>query len=119
MDSPLKNFFKHERDRVVVPGPFFSKQVIARLIAINAARESEYGFWELVAGVSRPVFALSLILFLGFVAVDVLIPEMPQRGMVEAYLEADQSPSESLLYSGAEPPNPEELFVEMMGMGEQ
>jgi hypothetical protein len=117
MDSPLKDFFKHEREHVISPGPFFSKRVLARLNVLPG--ESEYGFWDLAAGVSRPVFALALIMFLGFVAVDLLMPQMPDRGFVEAYLDADQSPSESLLYSDAEPPNHEELFVEMMGMGEQ
>jgi hypothetical protein len=119
MDSPLKDFFRHERDKVIAPGPFFAKRVVARWKELAPGQEIDYGFWDLSARVSRPIFALAIIVFLGFFAVETLAPVMPDRGMVEAYLEPDQTPSESLLYSGMEPPNREELFVEMMGLEEQ
>ena len=119
MDSPLKSFFRQERDRFFAPGPFFSKRVLQRLKNVSSVgSEADYAIWDLAAGLVRPIFALALIVFLGILAVDFFIPRMPERGMVEAFLDVDQDPGESLLYSDAELPNREELFVEMMGLGE-
>jgi hypothetical protein len=47
------------------------------------------------------------------------VPQVPQRGFVEAYLDAEQVPGENLLYSEAELPDGQQLFLEMMGMGEE
>jgi hypothetical protein len=120
MDSPLKDFFRHERDRVITPGPFFSKRVMELVRELHARPEIDYGLWDVVADLTRPVFAVALVVILGFLAVEVFIPVVPERGMLETWLEVDQTPGgESLLYSGTELPDREELFVEMMGLGEQ
>jgi hypothetical protein len=119
MNSPLKDFFKQERNRVFTPSPFFSQRVMALVRDRSAKQELDYGLWDIVADLTRPVFAVSMVVFLVFVAVQTFVPVIPDRGMLEAYLEPDQTPGESVLYSGAEPPNREELFVEMMGLGEQ
>jgi hypothetical protein len=119
MNSLLKEFFRHERDRVFTPSPFFTHRVLESVRTLNARPDSDYGIWDLVAGLTRQVFALGLFLVAGFLAVEVFIPEVPEGGMVEAFLELEQTPGEILLYSGTDFPNREELFVEMMGLGEQ
>ena len=116
MNSPLKDFFEHERDQVFTPGPYFSKRVVARL---SEKPEREFGIWDVGPTSVRPVFALALTLILGFLAFDVFVPRQPERGMVEASLDADQGPVESVLYSETEAPDSQELFVEIMGLGEQ
>ena len=116
MNSPLKDFFKHERDRVFTPGPHFAKHVVARS---NEGPEREFGIWDVGPMSVRPVFAVALTLILGFLAFDAFVPRLPERGLVEAYLDADQGPVESVLYSETEAPDSQELFVEIMGLGEQ
>ena len=116
MNSPLKDFFKHEREQVVSPGPYFSKRVVARL---KEGRREQADIWEAVPGSARPVFALAFSLFLGFLAFQMFVPEAPQRGFVEAYLDAEQAPGENLLYSEAELPDGQQLFLELIGAGEE
>jgi hypothetical protein len=119
MNSPLKEFFNREKDRFLTPGPYFTKRVMERVRDRDAAGGFQYGIWDMIADVTRPVFAAALVVILGLIALEAFIPAIPERGMVEALLEADQGPGERLLYSDAEFPNNEELFVEMMGLGEQ
>ena len=87
---PTKDFFDAERKKVFTPGPFFTERVLARLG--QPPRES--GIWEVIPVSTRSVLALALVLILCFAVVQVIIPQIPQRGMIEAYLEADQNPAE-------------------------
>jgi len=116
MNSPLKDFFEHERQHVVSPGPYFSKRVLARL---KETRREESEIWDVVPASARPVFALALSLFLGFMAFQMFIPEVPEHGFVETYLDAEQTPGENLLYSEAELPDGQQLFLQMIGVGEE
>src|SRR5688572_7068063 len=116
MNSPLKDFFEHERKQVFTPDPYFSKRVIARLVELaelNDKVRTQSDIWDVVPNSARPVFALALSLLLFFLAFQIFVPELPQRGIVEAYLDADQVPGESLLYSEAELPDGQQLFLEM------
>ncbi|HYR88741.1 MAG TPA: hypothetical protein VE422_31980 [Terriglobia bacterium] len=100
----LKDLFDNERKRVFLPGPFFTERVMARL---NERRLRETGIWDIVPGSTRPVFAISLLLILCFLVVELMIPLVPQRGMIEASLDAEQSPAESFLYNESEVPSRE------------
>jgi hypothetical protein len=124
MKALLKDFFRHERSQVFQPRPDFSKRVMARL-AVNERAQQERcvqapaGIWELLPTSILPVFALVLIIFVCLFAIEMSVPHPPERGMVEAYLDPDQPPGERLLYSEAELPDGQELFVEMMELWEQ
>ena len=48
---------------------------------------------------TRPVLAIALMLILCFVAVEMFVPQVPQRGMVESFLETEQNSEESFLYN--------------------
>src|SRR5437867_3197660 len=98
--NELRQLFETERKRVFQPDPFFAKRVIARLNERAASEQS--GIWDSVPGSVRPVLALALMLILCFLAVEMFVPQMPQRGMVESFLAPEQNPAESFLYSDAD-----------------
>ena len=104
--NQLKDFFDAERKRVFEPDAFFAKRVMARL---NEGGAQEFGIWDVVPGSMRSVLALALMLILCFVAVELFVPQLPQRGMVEAFLEPEQSPAESVLYNDADVPSQDVL----------
>ena len=94
--NQMKDFFDAERKRVFVPDAFFAKRVMARL---NASDAREFGIWDIVPNSTRPVLAVALLVILCFAGFEMFVPQVPQLGMVEAFLESEQSPAESFLYS--------------------
>jgi hypothetical protein len=109
----LKDLFDEERKRVFTPGPFFTERVLARL---RTGGLQEIGIWEVVPNSTRPVFAVALMLILGFLAVEFWIPQMPRRGQIEAYLEPEQNPAESFLYTESEAPSRELLEQQLIAL---
>jgi hypothetical protein len=114
--NPIKDFFEAERKKVFAPGPFFTKRVLARL---GQPRSQESGIWEVIPISARPVLMLALVLIFSFVVVQVIIPQIPQRGMIEAYLEPDQNPPESFLYSESDVPSGQEFLEQLIALEEQ
>jgi hypothetical protein len=114
----LKQFFDAERKRVLQPGPFFASKVMARLDE-KATRES--GIWDIIPGSTRPVFAVALMLMIGFLFAQAFLPQIPQSGLIEAYLEAvDENPAYNFLYTrdGDDVPTEQEFFEQMVGLGD-
>jgi hypothetical protein len=112
----LKSFFEEERKRVFEPGPFFTQRVMAQLDQRASAGNA---IWEVVPSSARPVLAIALMLMLCFIFVEVFLPQIPQRGLIEAYLEAEQNPIESILFNTEEEaPSRQEIYVQMIGLGE-
>jgi len=110
----LKDFFESEKKRVFEPDAFFTARVMARL------REgSAYGIWEIMPNFMRPVLAIALALILCFVAVEFLIPQMPQTGVVESFLEPEQSPAESFLYNETDIPARQVVLQQLITPEEQ
>ena len=109
----LKDFFDAERKRIFAPDAFFTQRVIARL---NEQPAKEFGMWDIVPGSTRPVLALALMLMLCFVLVEVFVPQEPQRGMVEAFLEPEQNPAESFLYTEADVPSDHEVLQQLIAL---
>ncbi len=112
----LKQFLEAERKRFFTPDALFTQRVLARLI-LQRAREA--GIWEVVSVSTRPVLAVALGLIFSFVVVEVIIPQVPQRGMIEAYLEPDQSPAESFLYNEGEVPSGQEFLEQLIAQEDQ
>ena len=106
MNSNLDEFFKKERSRVFEPGPYFTQRVMSGL-AGQIAAQRENGLWEGVAAGARPVFALAMVLLLGFLAIQLFLPDMPDRGPIDAVLAPEQTDGEHLIFTGAEPSSPE------------
>jgi hypothetical protein len=98
--NQLRDFFEAEKKRIVTPGPFFAARVMARL----KQRAAESGIWDMMPRSTRPVLAVALALILCFVVIEFFIPELPQRGVVESFLEPEQSPAESFLYNDTDIP---------------
>jgi hypothetical protein len=112
----LKEFLEAERKRFFAPDAFFTPRVLARL-APQRAREA--GIWEVIPVSSRLVLALALGLVFCFVVVQLIVPQVPQRGMIEAYLDPDQSPAESFLYNESEVPSGQEFLDQLITQEEQ
>jgi hypothetical protein len=114
--NPLKDFFEAERKRVFAPDAFFTQRVMARL---DERLSSDVGIWDMVPSSSRPVLAFALMLILCFVLVEVFLPQEPERGMVEAFLEPEQSPAESFLYSDPDIPSHQEVLQQVIALEEE
>lgn len=112
--NQMKDFFDQERKRVFAPDAFFTQRVMARL---NESPSRETGIWEVVPTSSRSVLAFALMLILCFVLVEVLVPETPQRGMVESYLDSEQNPTESFLYTDIDDvPSDHEVLQQLIAL---
>jgi len=109
--NQLNDFFETERKRTVNPDPFFTKRVIARL---DERPAQEVGIWDTVLNSARPVLALALMLIFCFVAVEMFVPQLPQHGMIESFLEPDQSP-ESFLYTDTDLPSRQDVLEQLIG----
>jgi hypothetical protein len=107
----LNSFFKEERKRVFEPSPFFSQKVMAQLRAMPAV---ELGIWEVIPGAVRPVFAVALMLLFAVLAIQILVPVEPARGAIEAAMTSDLSPSEVLLFTGADAPTSSVYIQELI-----
>jgi hypothetical protein len=85
----------------------------------RAAEESE--IWEVLPSSTRPVFALALMLMLCFLFAEVFLPQLPQRGLIESYLEAEDNPTYQFLYTreGDELPSQQEFYEQMVGLGDE
>jgi len=114
--NSLREFFEAERKRIIEPDAFFTQRVMAQL---NESRLRESGFWDIVPGSTRPVLALALVLILCFVAVEMFVPQMPQRGMVESFLAPDQNPAESFLYNDTDVPSRQDVLEQLISLEEQ
>ncbi len=114
--NPLRDFFATERKRVFEPDAFFTQRVMTRL---NENRTREVGFWDVIPGSTRPVLALALMLILCFVAVEMFVPQLPQRGMVESFLAPEQSPAESFLYNDIDVPSRQDVLEQLIAPEEQ
>jgi hypothetical protein len=97
----LKEFFNSEKSRVFVPDTLFTKRVMARL---QGASTWKSAIWEIMPRSTRQVLALALVLILCFVAIELFVPQTPQRGVVESVFESEQSPAENLLYNDTDVP---------------
>jgi hypothetical protein len=106
MNPKLDEFFKSERARVFEPGPYFTQRVMARLAGqISAHREN--GIWDGVLSGARPVFAIAMVLLLAFMAIQLFLPNLPERGPIETQLSPDQTDGEHFIFTGADPSSPE------------
>src|SRR5262245_54633698 len=116
MNPSLKDFFNEEKKRVFTPDPYFHSRVMAR---VREGQSHKSDIWALIPGSTRPVFGLALMLLLVFVAVEIFVPQIPERGFVTALLETDRKPAETVLLSGDDIPADQELLNQLMGVEER
>ena len=114
--NQLKDFFDQERKRVIEPDAYFTQRVMARL---NERPDQNFGIWDLVPNSTRSVLAVALMLILCFVAVETFLPQVPQRGMVESFLESEQNPAESFLYNEADVPSRQDVMKQLIALEDQ
>src|SRR2546421_52133 len=114
--NQLKEFFNEERKRFFEPDAYFTQRVMARL---NERPVQDFGIWDIIPTSTRPVLAIALTLILCFVALETFIPQMPQRGMVESFLEPEQNPAESFLYNGTDVPSRQDVLEQLISLEDQ
>jgi len=107
----LNEFFELERKRIIEPDTYFTQRVMARL---NEPATQDFGIWDIVPSSTRPVLAMALVLILCFVAAEVFIPQMPQRGVIESFLETEQNPTESFLYNDTDVPSRQVVMQQLI-----
>ena len=107
----LNEFFELERKRIIEPDTYFTQRVMARL---NEPATQDFGIWDIVPSSTRPVLAMALVLILCFVAAEVFIPQMPQRGVIESFLETEQDPTESFLYNDTDVPSRQVVMQQLI-----
>jgi hypothetical protein len=112
----LKDFFDAERQRVFEPDTYFTQRVMAHLAERT---RQEAGIWEVLPTSTRPVLAIALMLILCFVAVETFIPQLPQRGMIESFLESEQTPAESFLYNETDIPSRQDVMQQLIAPEDQ
>jgi hypothetical protein len=115
MNPSLKDFFNEEKKRVFTPDPYFHSRVMARV----REGKSKADIWALIPGSTRPVFGFALMLLLAFVAVEIFVPQIPERGFITALLESEQTPAEAFLLSGDDIPADQELLNQLMDAEER
>jgi len=115
MNELLKQFFRKEREKVFVPSPLFAQRVLSIL---GKRSSTDAGIWDMVPHAARSVFTLAIGLILCFVVLEMVIPMIPEREMLEAYLESEQSVTETVLYSDSEVPAGQD-FLELIAVEDQ
>jgi hypothetical protein len=106
LEKLLAKLIRDERERVFEPDQYFPQRVLARL---KDEPVREQAIWDFIPTAARPVFALGITLLVAFLTLEALYPLEPSRGMIEAFLSADQTPAESVLYLDTEAPERYEL----------
>jgi len=86
---------------------------------LNERTSQESGVWDFIPISTRPVLALALMLIVCFVAVQTLVPQLPQRGIVESFLESEQNPAESFLYNGTDVPSRQDVMQQLIAPEDQ
>ncbi len=114
--NQLRRFFESEKKKFFEPDAYFTDRVMARL---NEAPAWEYGIWEITPRSMRPVEGMALALIVCFVFVELLIPQMPQYGVVELFLEPEQSAADSFVFNDTGVPAREVVLQQMIAPEEQ
>ena len=105
-----KRFVAEERRRVFVPDADFARRVLARIQPV--ARPATV-VWEYVPGFARPVVAATALVLLVMSGLQMVSSDIPEQGIVDAYLAEDSTPSDTWLYQDAEVPEGDDLFLEI------
>ena len=116
MNSDFTKFLAEERKRFFEPDAWFPKRVMARLAQ---ASPRSAGVWDFAATAARPVFAVALTFLVALLAFEALVPAVPSRGMIEAFLEPEQSSAEALIYTEFDTPASAELLEQVIVLDEE
>ena len=106
-------FVTKERRRVFEPDPSFARRVVAQMRPVTRPAAL---VWDYIPSFARPMVAASTVLLLALISYQLMAPAPypdTELGIVDAYLGADADPVEEWLYRYAEPPQGEDLLIEI------
>jgi hypothetical protein len=109
-----REFVKEERMRVFEPDATFARRVITQ---IQPVTRSAGLVWDYVPSFARPMVAATTVLLLALVSYQWMSPTpFPDSdvGIVDAYFGIDGVPAEEWLHRDAEPPEGEDLLIEIV-----
>ena len=109
-DCLPKKFVAAERRRVFAPDSDFAHRVLAR---IQPVARPATAVWEYVPGFARPVVAAAAVILLVISGLQMVGSDVPEQGIVDAYLAEDAAPSDTWMYQDAEVPEGDDLFLEI------
>ena len=108
-----KEFVIQERGRVFKPDSTFARRVVDQIKPI--ARTTGL-IWDYIPSFARPIVALTTVLLFALISFHMIFPApLPAGnvGIVDEYLGADAVPADEWLYRYAEPPEGEDLLIEI------
>ena len=108
-----KEFVNQERSRRFEPDSTFARRVVSQLRPV--ARPAGL-LWDYIPSFARPMVAATTALLLALISFQMIYPApFPEGdvGIVDAYLGADAVPADEWLYRYAEPPEGEDLLIEI------
>ncbi len=105
-----KWFIDSERHRTFLPGASFARRIVAELRPVNP---STAAVWDFVPRFARPMITVMTCILLIILGLRVFLPQPPEVGIVDAYLEMDQGPADQWLYRNAQLPEGRDLLVEV------
>lgn len=105
-----RDFVRKERIRVFEPDPSFPKRVVGNLRPVT---RSSGMIWDDIPSFARPMVAAASAVLLVLISVNFFLPSPPEMGIIDAYLSAEATPAEEWLYWDAEPPEGEDLLIEI------
>ncbi len=105
-----REFVRKERDRVFQPEPSFARRVVASLDPIT--RTSGL-WWDDVPSFARSIVAVATVFLVALATIHAFYPAPPRMGIVDAYLSAEATPAEAWLYWDEDPPEGQDLLIEI------
>jgi hypothetical protein len=105
-----KDFVQNERQRVFEPDASFARRVVGDLRPVT---RSSGLIWDYVPSFARPMVAAASGVLLVLISLNLFYPTPPELGIVDAYLSAEATPAEEWLYWDAEPPEGQDLLIEI------
>ena len=105
-----RKFVEQERRRVFLPDADFAKRVVARLKPVSRQAAD---VWEYIPDFARPIVAVTMAALFVIIGLQMMYPEMPDQGIVDAHLAEDSPPTDAWLYQDAEIPEGDDLLLEI------
>jgi hypothetical protein len=102
-------FVQSERKRVFEPESSFARRVVASLDPVTRPGV----LWDHVPSFARPIVAVATVFLVALATIQVFYPVPPEMGIVDAYLAAEATPAEAWLYWDEDPPEGQDLLIEI------
>ena len=91
-----------------MPDADFAKRVVALLKPVSRQAAD---VWEYIPAFARPIVAVTMVALVVIIGLQMMYPQMPDQGIVDAHLAEDSTPTDAWLYQDAEIPEGDDLLL--------